>query len=353
VADRGATSTLTVVGELDLETADELVTVAEAALRRSHRVVIDLSQTDFVGSVGIRALLIVKDTAQTFERELVIVPGPAHVQRVFTITGMEDVLPFAKPDGAEGTAVAWDENAASDNFSVRVSGPEGARCIEIYGDLDFEARIKLLDAVFASLEGRPQELVLDLSALRSVDQTGINLFREIDSACQALECRLSLLAAPDDVQVVFRAAGAEAELPFLDVRPLVRPALTIDRIADEAADPDRFHHHIAILIADDDRRLVAANPAACELLGRSESELARMRIEDIASETLRPLVAEAWQRFLADGHQSGEYDVVRASGETVRVTFSATASIYPGRHLSVLTRLPAGVAEVDFASGAD
>jgi anti-anti-sigma regulatory factor len=50
VADRGATSTLTVVGELDLETADELVTVAEAALRRSHRVVIDLSQTDFVGS---------------------------------------------------------------------------------------------------------------------------------------------------------------------------------------------------------------------------------------------------------------------------------------------------------------
>ena len=43
------------------------------------------------------------------------------------------------------------------------------------------------------------------------------------------------------------------------------------------------HAPVAILVADDEMRYVAANATASELLGYSRDELLRMRITDIAS----------------------------------------------------------------------
>jgi len=42
------------------------------------------------------------------------------------------------------------------------------------------------------------------------------------------------------------------------------------------------HAPVAILVADDEMRYVAANATACELLGYSREELLRLRVPDIA-----------------------------------------------------------------------
>lgn len=43
------------------------------------------------------------------------------------------------------------------------------------------------------------------------------------------------------------------------------------------------HAPVAILVADDEMRYVAANATACELLGYTREELLRLRITDVAS----------------------------------------------------------------------
>lgn len=92
----------------------------------------------------------------------------------------------------------------------------------------------------------------------------------------------------------------------------------------------------AILIADDSRRYVDANPAACELLGIERSHISRYHIDDFAAPNLREHIEEAWSAFLKDGTQRGEYELIRTDGSVRFVEFSATANFIPGRHLSSL-----------------
>jgi PAS domain S-box-containing protein len=61
------------------------------------------------------------------------------------------------------------------------------------------------------------------------------------------------------------------------------------------------HAPVAILVADDDMRYVAANITACELLGYPREELLRLRVTDIAS------YPEA----------EGEFEAMIASGELI------------------------------------
>src|SRR3954465_214538 len=92
----------------------------------------------------------------------------------------------------------------------------------------------------------------------------------------------------------------------------------------------------AMLLADDDRRYVAANDAACALLGRTRGELLSLRVDDIAGGPMRAGVAVGWSAFIAAGHQSGHFDIERPDGSVRSVEFRATAHVAPHRHLSVL-----------------
>src|SRR5579863_1435012 len=92
----------------------------------------------------------------------------------------------------------------------------------------------------------------------------------------------------------------------------------------------------AILIADDTRRYVDANPAACELLGIERSQISKYRVDDFSAPELRKQIEEAWTAFLNEGTQRGEYELTRADGSVRSVEFSATANFIPGRHLSSL-----------------
>jgi anti-anti-sigma factor len=99
----GRCARLALRGELDLATValldDELAAVWAQEVRRIE---IDLRELSFVGSSGIASLLEVNTRARNAGVTLALVRGPAQVQRIFEITGIESQFHFregsARPD---------------------------------------------------------------------------------------------------------------------------------------------------------------------------------------------------------------------------------------------------------------
>ena len=91
----------------------------------------------------------------------------------------------------------------------------------------------------------------------------------------------------------------------------------------------------AVLVVDDARKFVDANPAACRLLGLALDELIGRRFDDFLDEPGLDLDA-AWRAFLEQGEQMGELRMLRADGERHPVEYSATARFVAGRHLAIL-----------------
>jgi anti-sigma B factor antagonist len=80
-------------GELDLSTVskvqDELKRVEQSA---PPTVVLDLSKLSFLDSTGLRCIVTADERARQAGRRIVLVRGPEPVQRVFTITRLEERL---------------------------------------------------------------------------------------------------------------------------------------------------------------------------------------------------------------------------------------------------------------------
>jgi PAS domain S-box-containing protein len=91
-----------------------------------------------------------------------------------------------------------------------------------------------------------------------------------------------------------------------------------------------------ILIANDAGEYVGANDAACDLFGASLDELLGARVEDFVEPAVRHQTRLAWQAFLEQGEQEGEFPLYRPDGEMRNLEFKAKAGFMPGRHLSVL-----------------
>lgn len=83
-------------GEFDLAYAREV----EQELKRveasdAHSIILDLSGLRFLDSTGIRLILEAQARSQRDANRLVLLRAPHMVQRVFTIAGVEKMLPFA------------------------------------------------------------------------------------------------------------------------------------------------------------------------------------------------------------------------------------------------------------------
>jgi PAS domain S-box-containing protein len=98
-----------------------------------------------------------------------------------------------------------------------------------------------------------------------------------------------------------------------------------------------------MLLVDDSGRYRDANPAACELLGLSRSEVLALRIDDLIAAENAAAVNELWTAFLDDGTQGGKITLRTPAGRECEVTYSATANIVPGIHLSIF--VPPGAEE--------
>ena len=95
----GADAELSIFGEFDmtgvLRVEPELSSLLDAG--GIERLVLDLSGLEFVDSTGLGVIIDLDQRARRGDFDLSIVPGPRHVQRVFEVTKLADVLPFRTP----------------------------------------------------------------------------------------------------------------------------------------------------------------------------------------------------------------------------------------------------------------
>ncbi len=89
---------LVVEGEIDIATApllEQRLTEVEAG--DSPRVIIDLDRVSFMDSTGLQ-VLVAHTLSETNGRRIRLTKGSPQVQRLFTVSGMIDHLPFISSD---------------------------------------------------------------------------------------------------------------------------------------------------------------------------------------------------------------------------------------------------------------
>lgn len=81
-----------VVGELDIATTPQLELTLREAQSQARIVVLDLTDLAFIDATGVRAIIDATVRARGDCRRLVVVRGPAHVERLFDLTGAAEHL---------------------------------------------------------------------------------------------------------------------------------------------------------------------------------------------------------------------------------------------------------------------
>jgi DNA-binding CsgD family transcriptional regulator len=104
-----------------------------------------------------------------------------------------------------------------------------------------------------------------------------------------------------------------------------------------------------MLIADDQRRWVTGNAAACDLLGIAWEEIPWRTMDEFTPPSERKRLEEQWRAFLASGGAEGWYQLYTPDRGPISVEFSATANVLPARHLSVF--IPPDEASAALAKG--
>jgi DNA-binding CsgD family transcriptional regulator len=100
-----------------------------------------------------------------------------------------------------------------------------------------------------------------------------------------------------------------------------------------------------MLIADDQRRWVTGNVAACDLLEVEREEIPWRTMDEFTSPGERKRLEEQWGAFLSSGGAEGWYQLYVPDRGPMPVEFSATANVLPARHLSVFIPPDEGSAE--------
>jgi len=92
----GDVHSICLFGELDLATGEAV----ERELERveatdTAAIIVDLSGLEFMDSSGVRLMLIANARSRADANRLTLLRGPAAVQRVLELSGVERLLPFA------------------------------------------------------------------------------------------------------------------------------------------------------------------------------------------------------------------------------------------------------------------
>jgi anti-anti-sigma factor len=92
---------LVLTGELDLAPAADLeATLLRLCTDGTKEIALDLSKLRFMGSIGLRLMLLARELCEEHGYEFQLIAGPANIQRVFEMTGLLDVLPFRTGDSS-------------------------------------------------------------------------------------------------------------------------------------------------------------------------------------------------------------------------------------------------------------
>ncbi|MCE7003077.1 STAS domain-containing protein [Kibdelosporangium philippinense] len=87
------TTVVHIAGEIDISTQELFDEAVHAGLDGpSPLVILDLAEVTFLGSIGLRILILAHNEAESAARQLRIVEGSEAVKRVMAITGLAQIL---------------------------------------------------------------------------------------------------------------------------------------------------------------------------------------------------------------------------------------------------------------------
>jgi anti-anti-sigma factor len=90
----GDCSVLAPVGELDSSTVLPFEQAVTDVVRRGRPIVIDLDSLSFIDSCGLWSISLIYSACKQRGIGICLWSGPEHVQHVFEVTGLYDLLPF-------------------------------------------------------------------------------------------------------------------------------------------------------------------------------------------------------------------------------------------------------------------
>jgi diguanylate cyclase (GGDEF)-like protein/PAS domain S-box-containing protein len=91
----------------------------------------------------------------------------------------------------------------------------------------------------------------------------------------------------------------------------------------------------AILLFDDEGRLVEANPAVCALTGHTVDQLAARTLQELVPDVVRDRFVRRWAGLLEEGQGRGTMPITRRDGTQLEVEYQAVAGIAPGVNLLI------------------
>jgi PAS domain S-box-containing protein len=157
---------------------------------------------------------------------------------------------------------------------------------------------------------------------------GLSLFAHLDALELVAASELSFFA----LTAGSTGSGAGLIVAWFDVRSRRRGR--------EIDDSERQFRAVfegtldALVLADDDGRYVAANPAAADLFGVPQTALLGKRISDFTGPDVD--FDASWAAFQEHDGQRGVFQIQRPDGQTRTVEFAATRNVLPDTHLSAL-----------------
>jgi anti-sigma B factor antagonist len=92
VDEQDSGAVVSVAGEVDLGTAEELADALRGPTEAGKRVVLDLSACEFIDSSGLRALLGARSAAAAAGGSLALVVADANLMRVFEVASLDSLL---------------------------------------------------------------------------------------------------------------------------------------------------------------------------------------------------------------------------------------------------------------------
>jgi DNA-binding CsgD family transcriptional regulator len=128
---------------------------------------------------------------------------------------------------------------------------------------------------------------------------------------------------------------------------LQRAHPTVPRVASlRAAQSDRDQVQIlsqtaldAIVVVDDQRRIVRANRSATRVYRMPIEQLLRSRLDDFSPPEHAGILSDLWSKFSHDGAQWGHYEIRRADGTRAMVEYRAYWEFDDGEHLIALREI--------------
>jgi anti-sigma B factor antagonist len=99
-------------------------------------------------------------------------------------------------------------------LEIRTERNGDEQVIALDGELDLDGAERVDRELLRAERGDARRIVLDLSALRFIDSTGIRLILAADARSRSDGDRLVLIRGPRAVQRVFELTGIAERLPF-------------------------------------------------------------------------------------------------------------------------------------------